>query len=131
MSALDWLALIAFSLFALVGMLLSRTYGRSAFVGLLFGTLLGPLGWLLIAARGGRRCADCGQYAQDDASKCSHCGRQFVRGKITAPITSVPITPPAPVDPAKAFSSWAASDPRAKTSPLWTNDPARAWRERG
>jgi len=46
------------------------------FAGFMWGILLGPIGWLLIAAgpNYGPQCPACKGSVPTDATKCMHCG---------------------------------------------------------
>lgn len=48
--------------------------------GVLFGLLLGPIGWLLIAAgpNMGPKCPECGGTVVEGAKKCKNCGANLM-----------------------------------------------------
>ena len=92
----------------LVGKLIGDRKGRGG-AGLLFGALLGPIGWLIIlvgpdlkaeqeAARL-RKCPFCAELVQREAKVCKHCGRDItpdVAQPAPAPVTPKPV-PPTPI----------------------------------
>lgn len=87
------------SVSALIGYLLGDRKGRGA-VGVLWGLLLGPLGWLIVAAGPDRRvkCRFCGGALVDfKVSHCRHCGKRIIRQK------AVPISEA--VDPVDAWEA--------------------------
>ena len=60
---------------AVVGGMIGAAKGR-AFAGAMWGLLLGPLGWLVIAAAPDQRpkCPECGGDVIPGASRCKNCG---------------------------------------------------------
>lgn len=90
---------------ALIGLLIGKSKGRAA-DGVIWGLLLGPLGWLIVAVGQDNhvKCPFCrGPLADFKATHCRHCGQQVVR---------VPKAPSIPViDP---IDAWEAKE-RAKT----------------
>jgi hypothetical protein len=60
---------------AFVGMLVGRWRGRPG-SGIVWGFLLGPIGWLITAAMKDMRpkCPDCGGVRVEGARKCRFCG---------------------------------------------------------
>ncbi len=72
--------------FGLVGWVIGERKGRPE-AGFLFGALLGPIGWLIVAAGPDvkaaqaatrmRKCPYCAEMVQPDAKVCKHCGRDI------------------------------------------------------
>ncbi len=72
--------------FGLVGWVIGERKGRAE-AGFLFGALLGPIGWLIVAvgpdvkaaeeATRMRKCPFCAELVQPDAKVCKHCGRDI------------------------------------------------------
>lgn len=60
---------------ALVGALIGWAKGRWL-AGLIWGALLGPIGWLVIALSksGHLECVECGRHNVPAAKVCRHCG---------------------------------------------------------
>jgi len=95
----EWLAVVAFSLFALVGLQIATANGRGPGVGVLIGLILGPIGWVILIATGGTRCSRCGEAVNPIAKVCPHCGREFSSSKTPPntggpPVGAGPIAPP-------------------------------------
>jgi len=64
---------------AAVGAAIGERKGRVDY-GLCAGALLGPLGWMLVAASPGkpsamglRKCPSCAEFVKKEALKCKHC----------------------------------------------------------
>lgn len=59
----------------LIGLLIGQTKGRSG-AGFFFGALLGPIGWLVVAAGPNlkAKCPECGGVVVPGARKCKNCG---------------------------------------------------------
>lgn len=74
-----FLFLIATSLTGGIGYLIGQTKGRAE-VGLFFGLLLGPLGWLAVLAGPDLRskCPECYGPIPADALICMHCRHDLV-----------------------------------------------------
>ena len=72
--------------FGLIGVVVGQRKGR-AFAGFVFGALLGPIGWLIVAlgpdikasqeAARLRKCPFCAELVQPEAKVCKHCGRNI------------------------------------------------------
>ena len=62
----------------LIGLLIGQTKGRAG-AGFFFGMLLGPLGWLVVAAGPSLKpkCPDCGGVIVEGARKCKNCGSEL------------------------------------------------------
>ena len=60
---------------ALIGGAIGQTKNRVV-AGVVFGVLLGPIGWLLVAVGPnlGRKCQECGGVVEKGVRKCKHCG---------------------------------------------------------
>jgi predicted amidophosphoribosyltransferase len=73
----DFLILCWFAA-AIVGGMIGAAKGR-AFAGALWGLLLGPLGWLVIAAAPDQRpkCPECGGDVIRGANRCKNCGHRL------------------------------------------------------
>jgi len=67
--------LLWFVICAAVGGAIGRAKGRPS-AGTLFGFLLGPIGWLLVAIgpNMGPKCSECGGNVVPGARKCKNCG---------------------------------------------------------
>ncbi len=67
--------LIMFLANGLIGALVGQKKNRIE-AGLLFGFLLGPLGWLLVALgpNHGPKCPECGGDIVENARRCKNCG---------------------------------------------------------
>jgi len=78
---------------ALIGGAIGQTKNRLG-AGILFGILLGPIGWLLVAAGPnlGKKCPDCGGVIEKGYRKCKHCGSELEPevGEYTADDFNVP-----------------------------------------
>jgi RNA polymerase subunit RPABC4/transcription elongation factor Spt4 len=61
--------------FALVGYAIGSAKGRTT-AGLLWGALVGPIGWLVVAVGPNMKpkCSSCGGVVVKGAQKCLHCG---------------------------------------------------------
>ena len=70
----------------LVGMAIGQGKGRVE-VGFLFGILLGPIGWILVAIgpENGPKCPFCKETVKNDAIACKHCGRDILNQASTQP----------------------------------------------
>ena len=72
--------------FGLIGVVVGQRKGR-AFAGFVFGALLGPIGWLIVAvgpdvkasleAARMRKCPYCAELVQPEAKVCKHCGKNI------------------------------------------------------
>lgn len=66
----------------LIGAAIGQKKGRTG-AGFLFGFLLGPIGWLIVAVgpdmSPGRFCPACKGKVPEGATKCMHCGTDLVR----------------------------------------------------
>jgi DNA-directed RNA polymerase subunit RPC12/RpoP len=93
-------------IFGLVGGLIGERKGRSG-AGFIFGALLGPIGWLIIAvgpdikaeqaALHARKCPACMGSVPDGARKCMHCGEDLAVQLAPAPVpVPKPAKPPTP-----------------------------------
>lgn len=67
---------------ALVGTVIGQQKDRAG-AGLLFGLLLGPIGWLIIAAGPNLKpkCTECGGIVPEGVNRCMHCGQLLVTTK--------------------------------------------------
>lgn len=80
--------------FGLVGWVVGERKGRPE-AGFIFGALLGPIGWLIVAlgpdvkiaqaAMRMRKCPSCAELVQPDAKVCKHCGRDIEPTPTVAP----------------------------------------------
>jgi hypothetical protein len=63
----------------ILGILIGQQKGRMG-AGLLFGILLGPLGWLIVALGPNfhPKCSHCGGTIVEGASKCKNCGSSLI-----------------------------------------------------
>ena len=64
----------------LVGIIIARVRGISAFGGCLWSALLGPIGWLIVAIwlTPHRPCPYCREKVHKKAVVCPHCHRDLV-----------------------------------------------------
>lgn len=67
--------LIVWTFFALVGALIGQSKGRTT-AGVIFGLLVGPIGWLIVAIGPNLKpkCPECGGVIVAGARKCKNCG---------------------------------------------------------
>ena len=80
--------------FGLIGVVVGQRKGR-AFAGFVFGALLGPIGWLIVAvgpdvkatqqATRMRKCPYCAELVQPDAKVCKHCGKDIAPTPTVSP----------------------------------------------
>jgi hypothetical protein len=72
--------IIGFVICALVGALIGQCKGRPG-SGVVWGGLLGPIGWLIVALLTDLRpqCGECGGIIVEGARKCMHCGSVIER----------------------------------------------------
>ena len=73
-------------IFGLVGWVVGERKGRPE-AGFIFGALLGPIDWLIVAvgpdvraakeAKSMRKCPYCAELVQPDAKLCKHCGKSI------------------------------------------------------
>jgi hypothetical protein len=86
---------------SIVGKLIGDRKGRGG-AGLLFGALLGPIGWLIILlgpdlkaeqeAAQLRKCPFCAELVQREAKVCKHCGKDITPDVAQpAPVTPKPV----------------------------------------
>lgn len=63
-----------------IGALVGWTKGRAG-PGLVWGLVLGPIGWLVVALQPGRLplCPECGRPNRARAKRCRNCGVDFAR----------------------------------------------------
>jgi hypothetical protein len=78
----DWILLCGWSATGVIGYLLGKSKGKPV-AGSLFGFLLGPVGWLLIAFSPDARpkCPQCKGPIEPGARKCRNCGSEIPRCK--------------------------------------------------
>jgi hypothetical protein len=66
--------------FGLIGTALGQRKGRP-FAGFVFGALVGPIGWLIIAAgpdaKANGKCPFCAEAISPEAIICKHCGKEI------------------------------------------------------
>jgi predicted amidophosphoribosyltransferase len=101
----DFLILCWFAA-AVVGGMIGAAKGR-AFAGAIWGILLGPLGWLVIAVAPDQRpkCPECGGDVVRGANRCKNCGHRLkprAKSEAMAPVEAAlppEKTPPAPECP--------------------------------
>ena len=113
-------------IFGLVGGLIGESKGRSG-AGFIFGALLGPIGWLIVAigpdikaeqaALHARKCPACMGSVPDGARKCMHCGEDLavkpapVSAPPPAPAAVAPPPVPQPPAPEKPMADFYISCP--------------------
>jgi hypothetical protein len=63
-----------------IGYWIGKSRGR-ANQGVLFGLLLGPIGWIgtFLLFQAGRKCPECKRVAPTGVHRCKHCGASFLR----------------------------------------------------
>lgn len=86
------LALAYFVVFGSIGLLIGQRRGRG-FAGLVWGMVLGPVGWLLMfllpsaASRKAGACPHCGGVLPVGQMSCNHCGNavRWIQGRAFKP----------------------------------------------
>lgn len=70
---------------ALVGLLIGQKKKRPT-AGFLWGLILGPIGWLIVAVgpNMGPKCPECKGDIVAGARKCKNCGADLIRGQAAA-----------------------------------------------
>jgi hypothetical protein len=73
--------LLGMAIASLVGAAVGQLRGR-ILAGFLFGGLLGPVGWLLVAigpnySKDVRKCPFCSEFVKSAANICKHCGKSL------------------------------------------------------
>lgn len=76
----------------LVGWLIGKSKQREG-AGILYGLLLGPLGWIvmILFPSAGMKCPHCGGIAKKGCSVCCHCGRDLFPHPKREPKVACPI----------------------------------------
>lgn len=83
---------VGFIFFGAIGVLIGQRKGRPL-AGMVWGMLLGPFGWLLMAllphsgAAKRRACPHCGGVVALEQTRCNHCGNaiRWYQGKAFKP----------------------------------------------
>lgn len=104
--AMDYLVLLAcWCFFAVVGYLIGAAKGNAG-TGAVWGFLLGPIGWLIVAVSKDKRkkCPYCGGTLGDGrVTRCRNCGQSLVRISVASPV----------IDPIEAWNVNAEAKERA------------------